>query len=878
MKPIDKQILRERLGLRVTFDAAIRSAYDYDLGEMPSILLSLFKTVPDAVVVASSAEETASTLSAAADAGIPVTPRGQATSGYGGAITTRGGIVLDLSEMNEIISVDSENGTVDVEPGVVWGELSRYLKHYGLDTRICPTSAPSSTVGGWFAMGGAGIGSMEYGSIADVVVEIDVAGLDGRIKTLTGEEMELHHQTCGILGVLTRLRVLCKPVTNDSVYAVIMPDAETMGRFVTAARKRLSPNTIMAHSPGYRRLRAEAEGHTEPDAGFLAVVSIKEGGAKEADVIDFVKKNNGHVLSAEESAAEWDARFYPMRIKKLGPSLVVSEFVVPEEHFAACWNAIEKDLSRDVLGLEACVVRDGRIVMLVYLLDNAASLLYPLRMAKAARPVEIARRRGGGFYATGLWLSFAAPEVLGPDKLRAVRAMKRRIDPRNLLNPGKVLGTHRGVFPYVDVSRLLNVSARMISPFTRHLAYNQKNTATPLGSGLVSPAKDKAGKHGIQLSADLNWAVKTCARCGFCKVACCTHSHGGGYESFSPRDKVRYLKLLAEGKAELTPEWVDRLYRCTSCERCQQTCQCSIPLVELWEAARAATVDQDLGPMPAHKMLRSHAEACNNPYNEPPEERAQWMLPHHSPSDKADILVFAGCTAAYRMPKMLQIGTTILQHQNIPYMYAGGKEHCCASPFLRTGLNSLAKKLISHNIDLFHDQGVKRIITPCGGCSKTLKKDYPEWAEALGKRWDFKVQHFSELYVDLLDSGELELKNTIVETVTYHDPCHVGRSQKLFDGPRAILEAIPGLTLVEMDYNREEARCCGAGGGVKAGFPDMAMAIARKRVEEASETGAKILATMCPFCQMSFSGALEELDSPMRLAGIEELLLESLGG
>jgi heterodisulfide reductase subunit D len=389
--------------------------------------------------------------------------------------------------------------------------------------------------------------------------------------------------------------------------------------------------------------------------------------------------------------------------------------------------------------------------------------------------------------------------------------------------------------------------------------------------------KNKTSKQGIRLSVDLDWAVKTCARCGFCKVVCCTYPHGGGFEAYSPRAKIRFLKLLSEGKAELTPEWVDRLYRCTSCERCQEVCQCSIPLVELWEEARALTVDRDLGPMPAHKMLRSFAEVCGNPYNEPADQRTQWMLPHHAPSEEADTLVFAGCTAAYRMPMMLQIGATILKHQNIPYICAGGEEQCCASPFLRTGQTEVAETLIARNLDLFHRLGIRCIITPCGGCSKTLKKDYPEWAEKLGKPWDFRVLHFSELYLELLEAGELVLANRIEKSVTYHDPCHVGRSQKLFEAPRAILKAIPGLRLIEMDYCREESRCCGAGGGVKAGYPDMAATIAHDRVEEAKETGADILATMCPFCQTSFTGALEQLGTPMRLAGVDELLLESLG-
>ena len=237
---------------------------------------------------------------------------------------------------------------------------------------------------------------------------------------------------------------------------------------------------------------------------------------------------------------------------------------------------------------------------------------------------------------------------------------------------------------------------------------------------------------------------------------------------------------------------------------------------------------------------------------------------------------FAGCTAAYRMPPMLQTGVTILQRQGIPYAYAGGREVCCASPFLRTGQVEMATSLVTSNIDLFHEMGTKRIVTACGGCSKTLRFDYPRLARATGRTWDFEVLHFSQVYAQLLRDGAVRPRRRVDRVVTYHDPCHVGRSQGLYEEPRFILRSIPGLRLVEMEHCREESRCCGAGGGVKANYPEMAAAIARDRVQEAMATGAEVLVTMCPFCQASFAQALKELGSSMRLAGVEELLLESL--
>lgn len=375
----------------------------------------------------------------------------------------------------------------------------------------------------------------------------------------------------------------------------------------------------------------------------------------------------------------------------------------------------------------------------------------------------------------------------------------------------------------------------------------------------------------------LSHALDTCARCGFCKPGCPTHPFGGGFEAASPRAKVHFLKEQREGTAELTDAWADRLFQCTSCERCVEVCQTDIPLVEVWEEARATLVRLGKGPLPQHKKMREFVELKKNPYNEPTEERGRWMQPHHKPAAQAELLVFAGCTAAYRMPPMLQTGVTILQQQGIPYCYAGPTEVCCASPFIRTGQTEIADQLMASNVAMVQRMGVKRIVTACSGCAKTLKKDYPAWAEAHGQPWDVKVIHFAELYAQLLGEGKLALDAPIRKRVTYHDPCHLGRSQRIFDEPRAILRAIPGLELVEMPHARDESRCCGAGGGVKAGYPAMAAEIARSRVQEAVDTGAEVLVTMCPFCQTSFAQAIKELGASIMLAGVDELILQSTG-
>jgi FAD/FMN-containing dehydrogenase len=471
-----RELLEKKLTEKISFDSEILSTYDHDIAEIPPLVMNLIDNVPEAVVIARSVEDVGETLAIAGKFRIPVTPRGQASSGYGGSIPTRRGILLDLAEMTRIIGVDEENLLVDVEPGVVWKELSHELNKVGLDNCIVPTSAPSSTVGGWFAMGGVGLGSLLYGSIQDVVLEIDVVGLDGRVRTLAGEDLALHYQACGILGVITRLRLQCRKAEEMRPQAVALPDAGAVEGFAMAARDELRPYTIILHSPGYVRMRKDMdEEESVPENSFLAIVVLSEGSANGARLAEIAARNKGVILDEAVAKHSWNDRFYPMRIKKLGPSVLVSEFYLPVDNFREVWKGIEDDLSRELLGLEALIIHDGKMAVLVYILDNANRFLYQLRMAKALRPIRVAERYGGSIYTAGLWFASSSRRIFGQEKYSALMGEKRRIDPAGLLNPGKIIAPRMKFLPFVNVSSLIDLASRITSPLSKALVYKRSS-------------------------------------------------------------------------------------------------------------------------------------------------------------------------------------------------------------------------------------------------------------------------------------------------------------------------------------------------------------------------------------------------------------------
>ncbi|MDR2745209.1 MAG: FAD-binding oxidoreductase [Desulfovibrio sp.] len=476
----------QALGEIATFDPQILSSYDHDLGEMPRALMALVKHTPDIVVAAQNVNDVRQALVFAAKHGIPVTPRGQASSGYGGAIPSKGGMVLDLSNMNRVLAVDERKATVDVEPGVVWESLSKALAPYGLDNRVCPTSAPSSTVGGWFAMGGVGVGSQRYGSIRDNVLEIDVACLDGTSQTYAGQEMEFFHQTCGSLGVITRLRLACRKAEILTPYAVWMPSAARTVEFLAEAENLFMPYSTSMQSSGYCSMRAQADGNKPVvDSGFLVFLAIAGGSVCDGDVVQLAQVHCGRVLPRAEADAEWAERYYPMRIKKIGPSLLVGEFYIPLKNFPACWNEIAAALPKDELGLEAFGVRGGQLAVLVYILDNAGDTFYPLRMAKATIPLRIAFRHGGGGYATGMWFAGLAKKIFGAEKFFRVENRKRKLDPNDLMNPGKLKGPALPFLPMMNLSTLILFGTAMVAPLAARLPSVRPNAGQNAGSAAL---------------------------------------------------------------------------------------------------------------------------------------------------------------------------------------------------------------------------------------------------------------------------------------------------------------------------------------------------------------------------------------------------------
>lgn len=242
-------------------------------------------------------------------------------------------------------------------------------------------------------------------------------------------------------------------------------------------------------------------------------------------------------------------------------------------------------------------------------------------------------------------------------------------------------------------------------------------------------------------------------------------------------------------------------------------------------------------------------------------------------ADAIDVLYYVGCTASYDVNvKEVAINTiNILQHLDIKFGILGTEEKCCGSVLLRIGDHEF-ERLASYNVKLFNSLNVKMLVTSCAGCYRTIATDYVKVGEL-----NMEVLHTCQLIDRLIKEKRIELTHEVPLKATYHDPCHMGRHSNVYDEPREVLKKIPGLEFVEMERIREFSRCCGAGGGLKAGFGDVQNLMAQERVRDAERTGATHLVSTCPFCYQGLQIGINAIQSKVKMTDLTELVARAMG-
>jgi len=253
-------------------------------------------------------------------------------------------------------------------------------------------------------------------------------------------------------------------------------------------------------------------------------------------------------------------------------------------------------------------------------------------------------------------------------------------------------------------------------------------------------------------------------------------------------------------------------------------------------------------------------------------------------TEKAEVLLFVGCTygLSEELRETIRNVATILKKAKVNFGILGSQELCCGSPVEKIGVLSEFERLARTNVERFNNLGVKTVVAPCAGCYSTIREEY----DRFNLKKHFEMLHITELFDQLVEAGKLKFKKEVPLKVTWHDPCHQGRLSRpyvpgkeidgVYEQPRNILKAIPGIELYEMERIKEYAWCCGGGGGVFTAFKDFAQWTALERLEEAKDTGAQVLATSCPWCESNLGNAVKGMEEKIGIASLTDLMVRAL--
>ena len=409
--------------------------------------------------------------------------------------------------------------------------------------------------------------------------------------------------------------------------------------------------------------------------------------------------------------------------------------------------------------------------------------------------------------------------------------------------------------------------------------------------------------------------METCCRCSACKfipfekvkgyqpVNICPSITYNDFHAYSGGGRMGIGVAILENRLEFTDKLLEVVYDCMTCGGCDISCKYAMDMEVLKPILETRITCVENGyTLPVLDRLVASLRTKGHMMPGVKIKRGDWLegieVKDYT-SEQCDVIFHAGCRTCYNrdMWKVAQNTVDLLQKAGVDIGIAGDNESCCGGRAYQTGYKEDAIKQAEKNMAAYKKAGVKTLVTGCADCYHAFKVLYDEF----GLKGDLEVLHTTEYFARLLNEGKLKPVNAVNMTVTYHDPCHLGRLGEpyihwedkqipghiriydppkefrrgiygIYEPPREILRNIPGVNLIEMQRIKEYAWCCGAGGGVTESNPELAVFTAGERISEAKDTGAEAIATACPGCEMSFSKSINENGSNLKVFDVIELL------
>ncbi len=410
-----------------------------------------------------------------------------------------------------------------------------------------------------------------------------------------------------------------------------------------------------------------------------------------------------------------------------------------------------------------------------------------------------------------------------------------------------------------------------------------------------------------------------CTRCAYCKWVPidlikswrfskgCPSIEFNHFHSYSAGGRYVTALSLLENRVEVTDKLKESVFKCQMCGNCDVTCKiCRYdmePLAAMHELR--FTMVKGGHTIHEHDQVIEGYRKLNNMLKKPKDKKGDWadgLKIKDLTKETAEVVFHAGCQYSYdsELQKVARISVEILQNAGVDFGIMGKEENCCGGRAYHMGYKDDYNNGADRNLAAWKKAGVKTVITPCADCYHTFKRLYPQNGSTI------EVLHMVEFVDRLIREGKIRFTKPVNKKVTYHDPCYLGRQgepyipwdgkeKKIFgqavvydpprpryigaygvyEAPRNILKAIPGIELIEMERIKEGAWCCGAGGGVKEAYPEFAKQTAMERIEEAQATGAEAIVSACPWCERNFMD-IEADARKMEVIDILELVKQAI--
>jgi Fe-S oxidoreductase len=582
---------------------------------------------------------------------------------------------------------------------------------------------------------------------------------------------------------------------------------------------------------------------------------------------EIIKRFNSERLPDHIAQHEWENRFKIMAIKRLGPSLVPAEVVVPLSNLSKMMAELERTVKQPLVKEGIIVRKEGigepEAIILGLIPSDQRKFRYNFIFGLCLTIMKAAEKYGGRPYSTGLYYANKAKEVLGKDRVNRIEAFKKEVDPGGILNPGKVFGKNS----LTTVMKLAGVFEPVIRPF---------------GNLVITQIGERPKESAKGIPGDVAWYAYACSQCGYC-VDNCDQFYGRGWESQTPRGKWFWLREYLEGREKWDQFMVDSMVACTTCEVCNNRCSVSLPIEQSWMKLRGQLIQTEKKmTFPPFEMMAAALTKEGDIWAGYRSDRTSWfpkdLIAKHGPGHKARTVYFAGCTASYVEKDIAIASVRLLDAAGVDFTHVGNRENCCGTPMLVSGKWDVFAETIRKNIQSVKEAGADTVITSCPACDMMWRQVYPKWARKLGIEFNIKSRHYSEVIAEKIASGEFKFPTNGHEpcTVTWHDSCHMGRVSSVYEPPRKMLAAIPNVKMVEMEHNREEALCCGSVLTLIK-EPAVAAGIGEIRLAEARAAGAEKMVALCPCCEFQLRVSADKNKSPIEVVDLAHFAAERLG-